>query len=96
MACVHLKEQCSLRASSPFGGYCEKYTRERHARGDATAGPSRLRRSLARSLAQIGELARRLRAMQPLLNILPCQWFLSPLNLNIQIQILQTGLCTFP
>ena len=28
----------SLRASSPFGGYCEKYTRERHARGDATAG----------------------------------------------------------
>ena len=28
----------SLRASSPFGGYREKYTRERHARGDATAG----------------------------------------------------------
>ena len=27
----------SLRASSPFGGYREKYTRERHARGDATA-----------------------------------------------------------
>ena len=26
----------SLRASSPFGGYREKYTRERHARGDAT------------------------------------------------------------
>ena len=55
----------SLRASSPFGGYREKYTRERHARGDATAGggeekggasspfaaPSRLRRSLARSRA---------------------------------------------
>ena len=60
----------SLRASSPFGGYREKYTRERHARGDATAGggeekggasspfaaPSRLA-----SLAQIGELAHRLR-----------------------------------
>ena len=28
----------SLRASSPFGRYHEKYTRERHARGDATAG----------------------------------------------------------
>jgi len=28
----------SLRASSPFGGYREKYTRERHARGDAIAG----------------------------------------------------------
>ena len=28
----------SLRASSPFGGYREKYTRERHARRDATAG----------------------------------------------------------
>ena len=27
----------SLRASSPFGGYREKYTRERHARRDATA-----------------------------------------------------------
>ena len=53
----------SLRASSPFGGYREKYTRERHARGDATvaASPDRSR-VLARlaSLAQIGELARRL------------------------------------
>ena len=48
----------SLRASSPFGGYREKYTRERHARGDATA--LWLRRSLACSLTQIGELARRL------------------------------------
>ena len=28
----------SLRASSPIWGYREKYTRERHARGDATAG----------------------------------------------------------
>ena len=28
----------SLRASSPFGGYREQYTRERHARRDATAG----------------------------------------------------------
>ena len=32
------KRHRSLRASSPFGGYREKYTRERHARGDATAG----------------------------------------------------------
>ena len=44
-------------------GYREKYTRERHARGDATlaASPDRSR-VLARlaSLAQIGELARRL------------------------------------
>ena len=47
----------SLRASSPFGGYREKWTREMHARGDAKAeagkkkyffGPSRLR-ALARS-----------------------------------------------
>ena len=58
-------EQYSLRASSPFGGYREKYTRERHARRDATAAPrgfaarSRVRARLA-SLAQIGELARRL------------------------------------
>ena len=36
-----------FRASSPFGGHREKYTRERHARG------------LAR-LAQKGELVRRL------------------------------------
>ena len=55
----------SLGASSPFGGYREKYTRERHARGDATAprgfaARSRVRARLA-SLAQIGELARRLR-----------------------------------
>ena len=27
----------SLRASSPFGGYHEKWTRERHARRDAKA-----------------------------------------------------------
>ena len=32
------KGNYSLRASSSFGGYREKYTRERHARGDATAG----------------------------------------------------------
>ena len=52
----------SLRASSPFGGYREKYTRERHARGDATRGFAARSRVLARlaSLAQIGELARRL------------------------------------
>ena len=64
----------SLRASSPFGGYREKYTRERHVRGDATAGGgeekgrasspfaarSRVRARLS-SPAQIGELARRLR-----------------------------------
>ena len=57
-----------MRASSPFGGYREKYTRERHARGDATAprlaprGFAARSRVLARlaSLAQIGELARRL------------------------------------
>ena len=42
-------------------------------RGDAKAlGPSRLRRSLARSLAQIRELARRLVA----------QWFEHPTTLN--------------
>jgi len=48
----------SLQTSCPFGGYREKYTREWHARADATTGdgPSRLRRSLA----QIGEFARRL------------------------------------
>ena len=64
---------CSLRASSPFGGYHEKYTRERHARGDATAGGGEEKRPAPRgfaarsrvlarlaSLAQIGELARRL------------------------------------
>ena len=43
---IHSSSNFSLRASSPFGGYREKYTRERHAR-------------LA-SLAQIGELAHRL------------------------------------
>ena len=53
-----------MRASSPFGGYREKYTRARHARGDATAprgfaARSRVRARLV-SLAQIGELARRL------------------------------------
>ena len=48
----------SLRASSPFEGYREKYTRERHARGDATAGGGEepapcgfAARSLARSRA---------------------------------------------
>ena len=64
-----MKKTCpgSLRASSPpFGGYCEKQTRETHARGDAKAGGGRgasLRSSvLARlaSLVQIGELARSL------------------------------------
>ena len=50
--------QNSLRASSPFGGYREKYTREKHARGDATSGPLGLRRSLAKN----GEPARRLHA----------------------------------
>ena len=56
-------DDVSLRASSPFGGYREKYTRERHARGDATRGFAARSRVLARlaSLAQIGELARRLR-----------------------------------
>ena len=51
------RKKSSLRASSPFGGYREKYTRERHAIGDAIAGgpfvgPSRLRRSLARAFAR--------------------------------------------
>ena len=47
----------SLRASSLFGGYREKGTRERHARGDA-------RRVLARlaSLSQIRELAGKYRS----------------------------------
>ena len=52
----------SLPASSPFGGHREKYTRERHARGDATAasrGFAACSRVLA-SFTQIGELARRL------------------------------------
>ena len=40
----------SLRASSPFGGYREKYTRERR-RDCPSLSPSRLRRSLARSRA---------------------------------------------
>ena len=38
----------SLRASSPFGGYREKYTRERHARGDATFAASPLTRAFSR------------------------------------------------
>ena len=38
----------SLRASSPFGGYREKYTRERHARGDATLAASPLARAFSR------------------------------------------------
>ena len=46
-------------ADYPFGGYREKYTRERHARGDATAPRGFAARSLV-SLGQIGELARRL------------------------------------
>ena len=63
-ACTVYSGKChrattSLRASSPFGGYREKYTCERHARGDATAPASRVIARLA-SLAQIGELARRL------------------------------------
>ena len=59
---MKFRQHLSLRASSPFGEYREKYTRERRARGDATAGggeekgmvasspfagPSQLRRSLA-------------------------------------------------
>ena len=50
----------SLRASSPFGGYRVKYTREEtRLRGAGFAARSRVRARLA-SLAQIGELARRL------------------------------------
>ena len=56
-------DDVSLRASSPFGGYCEKYTCERYSRGDAPRGFAACLRVLARlaSLAQLGELARRLR-----------------------------------
>ena len=56
-------DDVSLRASSPFGGYREKYTRERQARGDASRGFAACSRVLARlsSLTQIGELVRRLR-----------------------------------
>ena len=38
----------SLRASSPFGGYREKYTRENNARGDATLAASPLARAFSR------------------------------------------------
>ena len=38
----------SLQASSPFGGYREKYTRERHARGDATLAASPLAHAFSR------------------------------------------------
>ena len=50
----------SLRASSPFGAYREKYTREWHARGDASSSV------LARLalLAQIGKLGRRLSSLE--------------------------------
>ena len=39
----------SLRASSPFGGYREKYTRERHARGDACSRAARFARANRRA-----------------------------------------------
>ena len=63
-----VKYNNSLRASSPFEGYREKYTREWHARGDATVpwplAASPLARAFSRArlalLAHIGELARRL------------------------------------
>ena len=45
----------SLRASSQFGGDHEKWTRERHVRGDAKAGRGRISlapRGFARSLAR--------------------------------------------
>ena len=42
----------SLQARSPFGGYREKYTHERHARGDTKAG--------GEGGGEIGNLARRL------------------------------------
>ena len=54
----------SLQATPLFGGYREKWTRERHARGDAKAGGGGekgspfLGSSRLASLAQIGELAR--------------------------------------
>ena len=63
-----VKYNNSLRASFPFGGYREKYTREWHARGDAKVpwpvAASPLARAFSRarlaSLAQIGELSCRL------------------------------------
>ena len=59
----------SLRASSPFGGYREKKTREIHATGDAKVGggPSRLRRSLAPSLATRFARPNRRACSQPML-----------------------------
>jgi len=61
--CNHSKVKRSLRASSPFGGYREKYTRESHARGDVISPPlvahSLVLTRLA-SLAQIAGLAHRL------------------------------------
>ena len=36
----------NLRASSPVGVYCEKYTCEQHTRGDATTARGRRKKSL--------------------------------------------------
>ena len=36
-SCGEVNKSDSLRASSPFGRYREKYPRERHARWDVTA-----------------------------------------------------------
>ena len=71
---IHLVCNCncavsSLRASSPFGGYREKKTREIHATGDAKVGggPSRLRRSLEPSLATRFARPNRRACSQPML-----------------------------
>ena len=47
----------SLQARSPFGGYREKYTHERHARGDTKAGGEG---GGGGGGGEIGNLARRL------------------------------------
>ena len=48
--CHLISLRASLRASSPFGGYREKYTRERHARGDRPLAASQLARAFSRGL----------------------------------------------
>ena len=59
--CPLLLKWASLQASSPFGGYLEKWTQERHTRRRCENGPTRwwVLKQLA-SLTQIGELSSRL------------------------------------
>ena len=49
---------CSLRASSPFGGYLEKQSRERHARGDSRSLATRLARPNRRACSQATMIAK--------------------------------------